>query len=135
MRTNYDLQCSHVMNLEQVLHRTSNPAVFSENYNSPKSERSNSALVPIRQTAPFGRQRVFGVFTFFRPDRFAVFRKFTVISRQILQERSMLLFALLLAVMLLRTIETSLDQLGGAGMQWFADQVTVVTESQQHLLT
>ena len=73
--------------------------------------------------------------TFFGRHRFAVFGMFTIIRGQILQSGSTLLLPLWLALKLQRMTEASLDQFGGTSMQWLVDQVTVVTESQQHLLT
>ena len=60
---------------------------------------------------------------------------FTIIRGQILQSGSTLLLPLWLALKLQRMTEAPLDQFGGTSMQWLADHVTVVTESQQHLLT
>jgi hypothetical protein len=73
--------------------------------------------------------------TLFGRHRFAVFGVFTIIRGQILENGSTLLFPLWLALKLQRMTEASLDQFGGTSMQWLADQVTVVPESQQHLLT
>jgi hypothetical protein len=48
---------------------------------------------------------------------------------------SPLLLRLELSVLpFLETAKASLDQLGGTGMERFANQVTIMTQSQQHLL-